>query len=163
MGNAVEHAFPPIVDRLNQVAGLTVHMAAINSDYWGHDMTVTGLLTGQDIAAQLAGKDLGDSVLLPALMLKQSDSQRPDETYFLDDMSVTQLENKLNCPVLSIAGLPELVAACRAAVVPQQGSGEDDPTRQMTLLKLSAQAQWFRGQFYDFLAVSGSFCKQVDE
>ena len=112
LGNAVEHAFKPLVDRLNEVLGLTVEMAAINSDYWGQDITVTGLLTGQDIASQLAGKTLGNAVLLPALMLKQSDSQRPEETYFLDDMSLSELENELNCPVLSIEGLTELLNAC---------------------------------------------------
>ena len=112
LGNAVEHAFAPLVERLNQVTGLTVKMAAINSDYWGQEITVTGLLTGQDIVKQLVGKALGDAVLLPSLMLKQSDSQRPEETYFLDDMSLSDLENELNCSVLSIDGLPELVAAC---------------------------------------------------
>ncbi|MGC1217118.1 MAG: TIGR03279 family radical SAM protein [Phormidesmis sp.] len=116
VGNAVEHAFAPLVQRLNQVDGLTVSMAAINSDYWGQAITVTGLLTGQDIAKQLASRStqgtLGDCVLLPSLMLKQSDRQRPDETYFLDDMSLADLENKLNCLVLSAKGLPELIAIC---------------------------------------------------
>lgn len=112
LGNAVEQAFAPLVHRLNQVEGLAVRMAAINSDYWGQDITVTGLLTGQDIASQLADRDLGDGLLLPSLMLKSSDSQRPEETYFLDDMSLSNLENKLNCPVLPISGLPELVATC---------------------------------------------------
>ncbi len=112
LGNAVEQAFAPLIDRLNQVVGLTVNMAAISSDYWGQEITVTGLLTGRDIASQLAGKDLGDGVLLPALMLKQSDSHRPEETYFLDDMSLSNLENELNCSVLSISGLSELIAAC---------------------------------------------------
>ncbi|MEO0868925.1 MAG: TIGR03279 family radical SAM protein, partial [Cyanobacteria bacterium J06642_11] len=46
LGNAVERAFEPIVERLNQVQGLTVTMAALNSDYWGQEITVTGLLTG---------------------------------------------------------------------------------------------------------------------
>ncbi|MGB3769492.1 MAG: TIGR03279 family radical SAM protein [Phormidesmis sp.] len=112
LGNAVEHAFAPLVNRLNQVDGLTVNMAAINSDYWGQEITVTGLLTGRDIASQLAGLALGDAVLLPALMLKQSDSRRPEDTYFLDDMSLSNLESKLNCSVLSISGLPELMTAC---------------------------------------------------
>ncbi len=116
VGNAVEHAFKPLVHRLNQVEGLRVNMAAINSDYWGQAVTVTGLLTGQDIATQLADRSekgsLGDCVLLPSLMLKQSDRQTPDETYFLDDMSLADLENKLNCLVLSVKGLPELIAIC---------------------------------------------------
>ncbi|MEL6469454.1 MAG: TIGR03279 family radical SAM protein [Cyanobacteria bacterium J06623_4] len=112
VGNAVEHAFAPLVARLNQIDGLTVKMAAINSDYWGQEITVTGLLTGQDILAQLSNSSLGDAVLLPSLMLKQSDSQRPEETYFLDDMSLATLENELNCSVISVQGLAELIAAC---------------------------------------------------
>ena len=112
LGNAVEQAFEPIVNRLNQVEGLTLRMAAINSDYWGQDITVTGLLTGQDIATQLADTAIGDGLLLPTLMLKQSDSKRPEETYFLDDISLSNLENKLNCSVLPIAGLPELISTC---------------------------------------------------
>ena len=120
VGNAVEHAFAPLVARLNQIRGLTVIMASINSDYWGQEITVTGLLTGQDIATQLAGKKLGDAVLLPSLMLKQSDSKRPEETYFLDDMSVAQLANELDSLVLSVEGLAELVAVCTASQVPDR-------------------------------------------
>ena len=112
VGNAVEYAFAPLVARLNEIEGLTMEMAAIHSDYWGQEITVTGLLTGQDIASQLSGKSLGDGVLLPGLMLKQSDSKRPEETYFLDDMSLAELKNKLNCSVESIQGLPELIALC---------------------------------------------------
>ncbi|MEL7355705.1 MAG: TIGR03279 family radical SAM protein [Cyanobacteria bacterium J06560_6] len=121
VGNAVEHAFAPLVARLNQVEGLSVNMAAINSDYWGQAITVTGLLTGQDIAAQLADQadqgTLGDAILLPSLMLKQGDSRLPEETYFLDDMSLAELENKLNCLVLSVKGLAELIEACTQPVL----------------------------------------------
>ncbi|MEM6451839.1 MAG: TIGR03279 family radical SAM protein [Cyanobacteria bacterium P01_D01_bin.105] len=112
LGNAVEQAFAPIVERLNQIQGLTIRMAAINSDYWGQAITVTGLLTGQDIITQVADTDLGDGVLLPSLMLKQSDSKRPEETYFLDDISVAELAIKLNSSVISVEGLRELVKAC---------------------------------------------------
>jgi putative radical SAM enzyme (TIGR03279 family) len=118
VGNAVEQAFAPLVARLNEIEGLSITMAPLNSDYWGQEITVTGLLTGQDIATHLAGKELGNGVLLPALMLKQSDSQRPEETYFLDDLSVAQLEKKLNCSVLSVPGLRELVALCCADALP---------------------------------------------
>jgi putative radical SAM enzyme (TIGR03279 family) len=114
VGNAVQHAFAPLVARLNQIEGLTLIMAPIRSDYWGQEITVTGLLTGQDITSQLAGKIETNAVLIPSLMLKQSDSKRPEETYFLDDMSLAQLENELNCSVLSIEGLSELVAVCTA-------------------------------------------------
>jgi NifB/MoaA-like Fe-S oxidoreductase len=38
------------------------------NDFFGETVTVAGLLTGQDVVAQLQGRDLGDVVLLPAAM-----------------------------------------------------------------------------------------------
>ncbi len=61
----------------------------IRNDFFGPQITVTGLLTGQDIASQLKGKDLGDALLIPQSCLKA------DEDIFLDDMSLTELENAL--------------------------------------------------------------------
>ena len=112
VGNAVEQAFQPIMQRLNAVENLTVRMMPINSEYWGQDITVTGLLTGQDIFNALKEKPLGNGVLLPSLMLKQSDSKRPEDTYFLDDMSVADLTDKLNSPVIPIEGLQGLISVC---------------------------------------------------
>lgn len=106
VGNAVEQAFQPIVQRLNQVKGLEVRMVAIASDYWGQSMTVTGLLTGQDILNALAGQDLGDGILLPSVMLKQGD------TRFLDDLTLADLEEKLHRPIFPVEGVKGLVAAC---------------------------------------------------
>lgn len=106
VGNAVEQAFQPIVQRLNQVKGLEVRMVAISSDYWGQTMTVTGLLTGQDILNALAGQDLGDGILLPSVMLKQGD------TRFLDDLTLADLEEKLHRPIFPVEGVKGLVAAC---------------------------------------------------
>jgi putative radical SAM enzyme (TIGR03279 family) len=112
VGNAVEHAFEPIVERLNQVQGLTVHLAALGSDYWGRDMTVTGLLTGHDLLQGLRDRPLGDALLLPSVMLKPSDSGDPSETLFLDDMSVATLTHRLRCPTLPIDDTDALVRAC---------------------------------------------------
>ena len=103
VGNAVEHAFQPIVQRLNQVNHLTVQMAAIRSDYWGQQISVTGLLTGQDILAALQGKDLGDAILLPSVMLKH------DEDRFLDDMTVTELSEQLQTPIWKVSSVEELI------------------------------------------------------
>jgi len=120
VGNAVEHAFQPIVDRLNQVQGLTVHLAALASDYWGRDMTVTGLLTGHDLRLGLGDgrsgssqhRPLGDALLLPTVMLKPSDSGDPQDTLFLDDMSVAEVSQRLHCPVIPVADTDALVQSC---------------------------------------------------
>jgi putative radical SAM enzyme (TIGR03279 family) len=112
VGNAVEHAFQPIVDRLNQVQGLTVHLAALSSDYWGRDMTVTGLLTGHDLLLGLQHRDLGDALLLPTVMLKPSDSGDSQDTLFLDDVSVATISQQLSCPVLPVDDTDALIKAC---------------------------------------------------
>lgn len=106
VGNAVEVAFQPIVQRLNQVQGLQVEMVALRSDYWGQQITVTGLLTGQDVIQGLQGRDLGEGVLLPALMLKHDDHR------FLDDLTVEAVAQTLAIPIQPIHTVEELVAAC---------------------------------------------------
>ncbi|MEG3978381.1 DUF512 domain-containing protein, partial [Microcoleus sp. herbarium8] len=104
VGNAVEKAFEPIVQQLNQIPGLSVNMAALSSRYWGQTITVTGLLTGQDLLEGLEGRDLGDGILLPSVMLKQG------EPRFLDDMTVEQLENSLKTRILPVSGVEELIS-----------------------------------------------------
>lgn len=106
VGNAVEQAFQPIVQRLNQVEGLTVTMVALASDYWGQTMTVTGLLTGHDLLTCLPDRPLGEAVLIPSLMLKQGD------TRFLDDTTVQELADRLQVSILPINGVDELIATC---------------------------------------------------
>lgn len=106
VGNAVEKAFQPLVEELNQVAGLKVNLVALNSQYWGQEITVTGLLTGEDLLQGLQGRDLGDGILLPSLMLKHGD------TLFLDDKSVAELESRLETPILPVAGVAELIETC---------------------------------------------------
>ena len=106
VGNAVEKAFQPILQKLNNVKGLKVNMVALCSHYWGQSITVTGLLTGRDLLQELQGKYLGDALLLPAIMLKNGD------TCFLDDMTLAELADKVNTPVLPVRGVEELIETC---------------------------------------------------
>ncbi|QUS59467.1 TIGR03279 family radical SAM protein [Synechocystis sp. PCC 7338] len=106
VGNAVEHVFEPLVEQLNQVEGLTINLAPLNSDYWGQEITVTGLLTGQDLIAKLTGRDLGDGILLPALMLKH------DDTCFLDDLRVADVAEELATTIYPVADVPDLLEHC---------------------------------------------------
>jgi putative radical SAM enzyme (TIGR03279 family) len=108
VGNAVEQAFEPIVQRLNQVEGLQVRMQALRSEYWGQQISVTGLITGQDIVQALAGEEFGDGILLPSLMLKHDDAR------FLDDMTVNELEQKLGTRIWQIGSIEELLGTCVA-------------------------------------------------
>ncbi|NER39955.1 MAG: DUF512 domain-containing protein [Oscillatoria sp. SIO1A7] len=104
VGNAVEKAFQPILQRLNQFKGIEIEMVALNSDFWGQSISVTGVLTGQDLLQGLQGRDLGDAIILPAVMLKHG------ETRFLDNVTVEQLATELKTPVLPVNGIEEFIA-----------------------------------------------------
>ncbi|MGB0564855.1 MAG: TIGR03279 family radical SAM protein [Spirulinaceae cyanobacterium] len=103
VGNAVAQAFEPLVARFNQVAGLTVKLCPLRSDYWGQAITVTGLLTGQDLLAGLGDRNLGDGVLLPTVMLKHG------ESCFLDDRTVAEVAAELGTEIHPVAGIEELL------------------------------------------------------
>ena len=66
---------------------------AVKNDFFGHTIDVAGLVTGQDIAAQLKGKMTGSRVLIPIHMLRHG------ETVFLDDYTVERLSCELGVPV----------------------------------------------------------------
>ena len=76
------------------VPGLTVNVYKIVNRFFGESVTVAGLLTGKDVSEQLQGKELGDELLFPAVML------RADGDVFLDDMTPAELSARLgNIPV----------------------------------------------------------------
>jgi NifB/MoaA-like Fe-S oxidoreductase len=103
VGNAVEHAFQPIVQRLNQVQGLDVELLPLASRYWGQEISVTGLITGQDLLEGLQGRSPNSGIVVPSVMLKQGDSR------FLDDMTVEDIANALNTPLFPVDGVEELI------------------------------------------------------
>ena len=112
VGNAVEQAFQPILQRLNQVDQLTVEMAAMNSDYWGQAITVTGLLTGHDLLHHLRDRPLGDGILLPTILLKPTDPGNPQKWLFLDDQSVESISDALQVPIFPVDGVDGLIQRC---------------------------------------------------
>ena len=81
--------------------GLVVHVYAIRNDFFGETITVSGLITGQDLVKQLLeykeqGVDLGETLLIPSNML------RTGEEVFLDDMTVQQVEEALEMHLTAI-------------------------------------------------------------
>ena len=87
---------------MNYFPGLTVNVFWIRNDFFGETITVSGLITGQDLVKQLkekqeSGIDLGNALNLPSNML------RTGEQVFLDDMLVSDVEEALNIKVVSTA------------------------------------------------------------
>lgn len=73
--------------------GTIVNVYPIQNDFFGHNITVTGLLTGRDIINQLNDKPLGEKLFLPKNLLKR------DEPILLDDMSVEDMRRILNIAI----------------------------------------------------------------
>ena len=68
---------------------IRIHIYPIRNEFFGELITVTGLLTGQDILAQLAGQELGEKLILPENIL------RSGECVLLDDITVEDIEKAL--------------------------------------------------------------------
>ena len=80
---------------------LTVHVYFIRNDFFGETITVSGLITGQDLIGQLkerqaAGEDLGEVLQIPSNML------RVGEQVFLDDLTVQDVERELGMKVVAV-------------------------------------------------------------
>lgn len=82
------------VERVRTVYGnVEAQVYPIRNDFFGELITVSGLITGQDLKEQLKGKDLGECLLIPCNML------RAGENVFLDDVTVEEVEEQLGVPV----------------------------------------------------------------
>jgi NifB/MoaA-like Fe-S oxidoreductase len=78
------------------VPGLRAEVVAVPNEFFGPAITVTGLLTGEDVARALSGRSLGDAVLIPSVALTEA------KGVFLDDVSPADLAGHLGVAVVSL-------------------------------------------------------------
>ena len=76
--------------------GYEVEVLDIRNDFFGERITVSGLITAQDLIAQAKEKDLGNTIAIPCNML------RSGERVFLDDQTVEDVQNALQVPVIIV-------------------------------------------------------------
>lgn len=92
----------PILQELLDLAGKKWHNAnwklyPITNHFFGERITVSGLITGQDLIAQLQGKELGGKLLISSSMLNS------DGSVFLDDLTPADVEAALGVPVVPVS------------------------------------------------------------
>ncbi len=81
-------------DRMKEkYPNLKIQVIPIINHFFGESITVAGLLTAGDILEQLKGKELGERVILPSVVLKA------DEPIFLDDVTLEDVQRALQVPV----------------------------------------------------------------
>ncbi len=93
-GMAAKDQIIDMCDRLCKIIdGLEIKVYPILNNFFGHEITVSGLLTGVDIYDQLKDKELLDELILPPNVL------RSEGDLFLCGMSIDELSEKLNVKI----------------------------------------------------------------
>ena len=69
------------------------HVYAIENDFFGHSINVTGLITGGDLINQLKGRELGERLFISQNMLRRLEQD------FLDDVTLEQASEALGVPI----------------------------------------------------------------
>ncbi len=96
-GVAAKPYIQELVDMVKEKANIDCTVYAVKNDFFGHNITVSGLVTGKDIINQLKDYDLGDLLLIPENML------RSEKDMFLDDVTLTDLSEALSVKVEYVA------------------------------------------------------------
>ncbi|MBQ5906241.1 MAG: DUF512 domain-containing protein [Clostridia bacterium] len=92
-----EAAYPLIKELSDEVTkkfpNIKINVYKIENNFFGHTVTVAGLVTGRDLIDQLKGKELYDRLIIPDVML------RSEGDLFLDNISVEDVEEALSVPL----------------------------------------------------------------
>ncbi len=83
-----------------------IQVIPVRNYFFGEQITVSGLLTGQDIMEQLKERELGNRLLLPCNLL------RSKEEVFLDDMTLSQLESALQVRIDIVKSSGQDLVSC---------------------------------------------------
>jgi putative radical SAM enzyme (TIGR03279 family) len=96
----------PLIEKVNARFGSALSVVGIDNTYFGGDVSVAGLLTGQDLLS--AREQIsGGFVLIPKQMLKS------DEDVMLDGMKLDQVQKEIRLPVypVGLADLPRVLSS----------------------------------------------------
>ncbi|RII25206.1 MAG: DUF512 domain-containing protein [Geobacter sp.] len=85
---------------LGEITRVTFRIVAVRNRLFGESVTVAGLVAGRDIQSALAGRELGDLVLIPDVMIKEG------EGVFLDDLTIAELEESLHVRTVEVESTP---------------------------------------------------------
>lgn len=91
-----------IVGEMNRIGNLRVDLHVVQNRLFGEEVTVSGLIVGRDLLDTLAGRALGDTLVLPRAMFDHSG------TVTLDDMTLETLEHEASRPIAAVKRFTEL-------------------------------------------------------
>lgn len=84
--------------------GVEIEIHKIINNFFGETITVSGLVTGIDLYEQLKDCDLGEYLILPSSMISDYTNHTENKNKFLDDMTLEELEERLNTKIILTNG-----------------------------------------------------------
>ena len=101
-GTLIYPVLREIVATLNSIENLQVDLYPIENRLFGSEVTVSGLIAGEDLIDRLQGERLGDSLVLPRVMFDYAGRVT------LDDLTVEHIAARLGCQVHVVEGIGDL-------------------------------------------------------
>jgi putative radical SAM enzyme (TIGR03279 family) len=92
-GESPYHYLADFLTELSEKTGITFHLRAMRNTLFGESVTVTGLVPGKEVLERLRGRDVGDLLAIPDVMLREGDG------VFIDDVSTEELHAELGTDV----------------------------------------------------------------
>ena len=117
-------AAPVLQEAVGQIQakypGVQVQVIPVENRFFGKRITVAGLLTGQDLREQLAGRELFEELLLTEHMFKSG------EQVFLDDMTREELSGALQVPITIVKSDGKAFLQAVLALEAEEGRGSEE-------------------------------------
>ncbi len=122
-----------LVEKFNSLHGAKLQVLAVPNTYFGGDVSVAGLLTGQDIVA-IREQVAGDFLIIPSHIIKS------DEPLLLDGMHFDELRAKFNVPVwpLDVKGLQRFISGEPLDSLSHSYEWQKNPRHQAAILHPAA-------------------------
>lgn len=98
-------------DRLNRIPGVDLNVCTVQNRFFGGGINIAGLLTAQDIRAQLATFPTRPTVFLPDICLR-------DGSLFLDDITVEEMRRETRLDIRVTGTGPRDLAAAMGLLPP---------------------------------------------
>ncbi len=118
-------------DEFNKLAEARLEVLPVLNERLGHGITVAGLLMGQDVIAQLKGRDLGEFVVLPRVMFDHPLG------ISLDDVTPLEIARALDRPLFLADAMGDVLDAFTG-----RNALQIDPASEVTPLEVMKAGGW---------------------
>jgi putative radical SAM enzyme (TIGR03279 family) len=102
-----------LADRLNRIEGVELNVCVVKNEFFGGGINIAGLLTAQDILAQLNRFPAHETVYIPSICLR-------DDTLFLDDRTLDDVREETGRDLRVVGTRPRDLATALGLLPPER-------------------------------------------